>query len=110
MAPNDFCLLTDIKQTLQGNIFGSNEEVIVATEAFFETKYKLFYKKKFRNIRGTLDFYSDEEVTFLQNVFFLVTVMDFSADVSLVIIFTILNILNIFTIFIIVTNVVKCKQ
>ena len=30
---------------LQGKRFGSNEEVIAKTEAYFENKYKLFYKK-----------------------------------------------------------------
>ena len=30
---------------LQGKRFGSNEEVILETEAYFETKDKSFYKK-----------------------------------------------------------------
>ena len=45
LAPNNYWLFTDIKRMLQGKRFGFNEEVISETEAYFEAKDKLFYKK-----------------------------------------------------------------
>ena len=43
--PGDYWLLADLKRRLQGKKFGSNEEVILETEAYFEAKDKSFYKK-----------------------------------------------------------------
>ena len=45
LAPSDYWLFADLKRMLQGKRFGSNEEVILETEAYFETKDKSFYKK-----------------------------------------------------------------
>ena len=45
LAPNDYWIFADLKKILQGKGFGSNEEVIAETEAYFETKNELFYKK-----------------------------------------------------------------
>ncbi|KOX68116.1 Histone-lysine N-methyltransferase SETMAR [Melipona quadrifasciata] len=45
LAPSDYWLLANIKKMLQGKKFGSNEEVIAETEAYFESKDKSFYKK-----------------------------------------------------------------
>ena len=45
LVPSDNWLITDLKRMLQGKRFGSNEEVISETEAHFEAKVKLFYKK-----------------------------------------------------------------
>ena len=45
LASSDYWLFADLKRMLQGKRFGSNEEVISETEAYFEAKDKLFYKK-----------------------------------------------------------------
>ena len=44
LAPSDYWLFADLKKILQGKIFGSNEEVIAKTEAYFEARDKSFYK------------------------------------------------------------------
>ena len=44
-VPSDYWLFTDFKRMLQGKRFGSNEEVILETETYFEAKDKSFYKK-----------------------------------------------------------------
>ena len=44
LAPGDYWLFADLEKMLQGKIFGSNEEVIAETEAYFEAKDKSFYK------------------------------------------------------------------
>jgi len=46
MAPSDYYLFTDLKRTLRRKRFGSNEEVITETEAYFEVKHKSFCKKR----------------------------------------------------------------
>ena len=43
LAPSNYWLLVDLKRMLQGKRFGSTEEVISVTEAYFEAKS--FYKK-----------------------------------------------------------------
>ncbi len=43
LAPSNYWLFADLKKMLQGKRFGSNEEVLVATEAYFEAKDKSFY-------------------------------------------------------------------
>ena len=43
--PRDYWLFTDLKKMLRGNRFGSNEEVIAETEAYFESRDESFYKK-----------------------------------------------------------------
>ena len=45
LAPSNYCLFADQKRILQGKRFGSNEEVIAETEAYFEAKIKSFHKK-----------------------------------------------------------------
>ena len=44
LAPSDYWLFADLKKMLQGKRFGSNEELIAETEAYFEAKDKSFYK------------------------------------------------------------------
>ena len=44
LAPSEYWLFADLKKMLQGKRFGSNEEVIAGTEAYFEAKDKSFYK------------------------------------------------------------------
>ena len=44
LAPSNYWLFADLKRMLQGKRFGSNEEVISETEAYFEAKDKSFYK------------------------------------------------------------------
>ena len=45
LAPSDYWLFAELKKMLQGKRFGSNEEVIAETEAYFENKDESFYKK-----------------------------------------------------------------
>ena len=45
LAPSEFYLFADLKKMLQGKRFSSDDEVIAATEAYFEAKDKSFYKK-----------------------------------------------------------------
>ena len=45
LAPNDYCLFADLKKMLQVKRFGSNEEVLAKTVAYFESKDESFYKK-----------------------------------------------------------------
>ena len=40
LALSDYWLFTDLKKMLRGKRFGSNEEVIAETEAYFEAKDK----------------------------------------------------------------------
>ena len=44
-ALSDFSLFADLKKMLQSKRFSSDDEVIAATEAYFEAKDKSFYKK-----------------------------------------------------------------
>ena len=39
-APSKHHLFSELKKKIRGNKFGSDEEVIVETEAYFEGKYK----------------------------------------------------------------------
>ena len=45
LAPSGYWLFAHLKTMLQGKRFGSNEEVILETETYFEAKDKSFYKK-----------------------------------------------------------------
>ena len=45
LAPSDYWLFADLKRMLKVKRFGSNEEVILETEAYFEAKDKSFNKK-----------------------------------------------------------------
>ena len=40
LVTSEYDLLADLKRMLQGKRFGSNEEVIAQTEAYFEAKDK----------------------------------------------------------------------
>ena len=44
LASSDYWLFADLKRMLKGKRFGSNEEVISETEAYFEVKDKSFNK------------------------------------------------------------------
>lgn len=44
LAPSDYWLFSDLKKTLRGKRYGTDEEVIAETEAYFEGKDKSFYK------------------------------------------------------------------
>ena len=44
LAPSDYWRFADLKKMLQEKRFGSNEEVIAETEAYFEANDKSFYK------------------------------------------------------------------
>ena len=55
LAPRDYWLFVDIKRMLQGKRFGSNEEVILETEAYFDAKEKSFYKKRLWIAREALE-------------------------------------------------------
>ena len=48
---NGYYLFTDLKRMLQGKRFGSNEEMIAGTEAYFEAKDKSFYKSGIEMLR-----------------------------------------------------------
>ena len=45
LASSNYWLFANLKRMLQGKRFGSNEEVILETEAYFEAKDKSFNKK-----------------------------------------------------------------
>ena len=45
LASSDYYLFAELKKMFQGKRFYSNEEVITETNAYFEAKDKLFYKK-----------------------------------------------------------------
>ena len=45
LAPSDYYLFADLKKMLAGKKYGTNEEVISETEAYFEAKDKSYYKK-----------------------------------------------------------------
>ena len=45
LTSSDYWLFSDLKRMLQGKRFGSIEEVISKTEAYFEAEDKSFYKK-----------------------------------------------------------------
>ncbi len=45
LAPSNYWLFADLKWMLQGKRFGSNEQLISETEAYFEAKDKSIYKK-----------------------------------------------------------------
>ena len=49
LALSDYWLFARLKKILQGKRFGSNEEVIAKTEAYFESKDESFYKKCLKN-------------------------------------------------------------
>ena len=44
MVPSNYWLFADLKRMLQGKRFGSNEEVILETEAFYKKGIELLEK------------------------------------------------------------------
>ena len=50
LAPSDYWLFADLKRMLQRKRFGSNEEEIAETEAYFEMKDESFYKKGIKKL------------------------------------------------------------
>ena len=52
LAPSDDWAFADLKGMLRRKRFGSNEEMISETEAYFEANDKLFYKKKKKKKEG----------------------------------------------------------
>lgn len=50
LAPRDYKLFVDLKKKLQGKRFNTNE-VLAATDVYFEEKEKLFYKHVIENLR-----------------------------------------------------------
>ena len=44
LAPSDYWLFADLKRMLRGHRFGSNDELISETNAYFEGKENSFYK------------------------------------------------------------------
>ena len=50
LTPSDYWLFSDLKRMLQGERFGSNEEVIAEVEAYFESKDKSFYGKGIKKL------------------------------------------------------------
>ena len=48
LASSDYYLFANLKKMLPGKRFGSNKEVIVRTEAYFESSNKSFYKKSIK--------------------------------------------------------------
>ena len=63
LAPSDYWLFADLKKMLQGKRFGSIEEVIAETEAYFESKDESFYKKGMKKLEKR----SNECVTLEEN-------------------------------------------
>ena len=51
LASSHFYLFADLKNILQGKRFSSNNEVIAATEAYFQAKDKSFYKKGIESLK-----------------------------------------------------------
>ena len=45
LASSEYYLFAASKRMLQGKRFGSNEEILAKTEAYFKAKDKLLYKK-----------------------------------------------------------------
>ena len=55
LAPSDYWLFADLKKMVQVKRFGSNEEVIAETEAYFESKDESFYKKGIEKLEKRLN-------------------------------------------------------
>ena len=54
LAPSNCWLFIDLKRMLQGKRFGSNEEVILETEAYFDAKTNRSTKKRHCIVREVL--------------------------------------------------------
>ena len=54
LVPSDYWLFTDLKKKLQGKRFGSNEEVVAETEAYFESNDESFSKKSLNSFKSVV--------------------------------------------------------
>ena len=52
------------KKVLQGKRFGSNEKLIIETEAYFKSKDESFYKKRHRKVREALKWILGVQISF----------------------------------------------
>ena len=52
LASSDFFLFPQLKSTLQGRRFDSDNDVIVSTEEYFSSKNRGFYKDDIRKVKG----------------------------------------------------------
>ena len=50
LAPTYYSIFADLKKMLQRKRFGSNEEMIAETEAYFESKDESLYKKSIEKL------------------------------------------------------------
>jgi hypothetical protein len=50
LAFSEFFLFADLKRTLAGKKFSTNEEAIVETEAYFEAIFKSYFKNGIKNL------------------------------------------------------------
>ena len=62
-VPSEYWPFADLKKMLQGKKFGSNEEVIAAAEAYFESKDESFYKKCIKKLEKHWNEYITLETT-----------------------------------------------
>ena len=51
LAPSDFFLFGNLKKSLRGVQYGSDEEVIEAVEGYFESKNKSFYLAGIKDLK-----------------------------------------------------------
>ena len=56
LAASDYFLFPNLKKWLGGKRFGSNEEVITETNAYFEGLEKTYYLKGIKNLGAGLEF------------------------------------------------------
>jgi [histone H3]-lysine36 N-dimethyltransferase SETMAR len=52
LAPSDFFLFPQLKSTLRGRRFDTDNDVIAATEEYFLSKNREFYKEGIRKVKG----------------------------------------------------------
>ena len=55
LAPSDYWLFADLKKMLRGKRFGSSDEVIAETNAYFEGKEKNVLQRRYRKIEKALE-------------------------------------------------------
>ena len=67
LAPSDYLILADLKRMLQGNRFGSNEEVLMETEAYFVAQDNSFYTKAIELLNKRFITVLREKETMLMN-------------------------------------------
>ena len=67
LGSSDDCLCAELRRILQGKRFGSNEEVISETEAYFVANDKSFYKKGIELFKKRWNQWMTLEETILMN-------------------------------------------